>query len=67
MIGIATNAVFGIKNPYKNKECLAYYSYNGSIWENEDYRNGGRTVFEEEVISIRVDANSWLLQLFLSR
>ena len=62
MTGIATNAVFGTTDPWKNKECLAYWSYDGNICENGGEKKGGRAVSDGEVIVIRVDTANWQIK-----
>ena len=62
MTGIATNAVFGTTRPFENKECLAYYSQDGRLFENGSGKTGGRAVSDGEVIVIRVDTANWQIK-----
>lgn len=62
MTGITTSEVFGETNAHRNKECLTYYSYKGSLYENGGIKQGGRAVSDGEVIVVQVDPIIWQIK-----
>jgi len=44
MTGIGTQKIFGMKDAHKSKECIAYFSANGNIWNQGTCTVGGRLI-----------------------
>ena len=59
MTGISSKAVLGMMNPHQNKNCLVYRSCNGYLIGNGDQKKGGRSVDDEEVITMKVNTIDW--------
>jgi len=62
LTGIATSAVYGQLGACSNKECLAYSSDDGHLWENGGHKKVGRIVSESEVIIMQVDPMKWQIR-----
>ena len=53
--GICTPTVIGTKAPYKHPECLSYFAFDGTIYENNRQIIGTPAIYDGSTITIIAD------------